>query len=159
MLFIAMHYRGYTSLVVNYELYTSLAPNVYSCLVCLITLHGIKCILSPNPVPSGPPLSFQATPVNSTSLQLNWEPPAREKRNGIIRKYLINATALESGEHFQWLSITTSLVVSGLHPHYHYNLIIAAITTGPSGPFSDVHSVLTPEDGNCNAKHIKTFLS
>ena len=85
--------------------------------------------------------------MNSTTLQLTWALPAREKRNGIIRQYLINATALESGDHFQWMSPTTSLIVSGLHPHYHYNLIIAAITIGPSGPFSDVHSVLMPEDG------------
>ena len=101
-----------------------------------------------NPVPSGPPLSFQATPVNSSALQLTWEPPAPEQRNGIIRGYLINATALESGEHFQWMSSNAMpLVVSGLHPYYTYSLIITAVSIGP-GQFSDVQSVVMPEDGN-----------
>ena len=101
-----------------------------------------------NPVPSGPPLSFQATPVNSSALRLTWEPPAAEQRNGIIRGYLINATALETGEHFQWMSPNAMpLVVSRLHPNYNYNFIITAVSLGP-GQFSDVHSVQMPEDGN-----------
>lgn len=145
-------YTNHTSVL----LYTPLTQNVYS---HLYLINHLKFSLSPNPVPSGPPLSFQATPVNSTTLQLTWAPPAREKRNGIVREYMINATALESGDHFQWMSPTTSLIVSGLHPHYHYNLIIAAITIGPSGPFSDVHSVLMPENGKCNSSYFNMVYS
>ena len=102
---------------------------------------------TPDAVPSGPPLSFQATPVNSSALQLTWEPPAPEQRNGIIRGYLINATALESGEHFQQMSPnTTSLVVGNFHPYYQYNLLVAAVTIG-AGTFSDIHQIRMPEDG------------
>ena len=101
-----------------------------------------------NLVPDGPPLSFQATHINSSALRLTWEPPAPEHRNGIIRGYVINATALESGEHFQWRSTNTlSLIVGGLHPYYNYHLFIRAETIG-AGPFSHILSILMPEDGN-----------
>ena len=101
-----------------------------------------------NLVPHGPPLGFQATHINSSALRLTWEPPAPEHQNGIIRGYVINATALENGEHFQWRTTNTlSLVVSGLHPYYNYHLFIRAETIGP-GPFSDILSTLMPEDGN-----------
>ena len=98
-------------------------------------------------VPYGPPLSFQATHINSSALRLTWEPPAPEHQNGIIRGYVINATALESGEHFQWRSTNTmSLIVGGLHPYYNYHLLIRAETIGP-GPFSHILPILIPEDG------------
>ena len=101
-----------------------------------------------NVVPHGPPLGFQATHINSSALRLTWEPPTPEHQNGIIRYYVINATALENGEHFQWRTTNTlSLIVSGLHPYYNYHLFIRAETIGP-GPFSDILSTLMPEDGN-----------
>jgi len=85
--------------------------------------------------------------VNSSALQLTWEPPAPEQRNGIIRGYLINATALESGEHSQWMSPNvSSLVVGGLHPYYQYDLVVAAVTIGV-GPFTEVQHIQLPEDG------------
>ena len=87
--------------------------------------------------------------MNSSALQLTWEPPAPEQRNGIIRGYLINATAWESGEYYEWMSDTMSLVISSLHPHYHYNLSVAANTIG-LGPFSDNYTVLMPQDGKYN---------
>jgi len=87
--------------------------------------------------------------VNSSALQLTWEPPAPEQRNGIIRGYLINATAQESGEYYEWMSDTMSLVISSLHPHYHYNLSVAANTIG-LGPFGVNYTVLMPQDGKYN---------
>ena len=66
---------------------------------------------------------------------------------GIARGYLINATALESGEHSQWMSPNvSSLVVGGLHPYYQYDLVVAAVTIGV-GPFSEVQRIQIPEDG------------
>ena len=99
-------------------------------------------------MPGGPPLSFQATHINSSALQLTWEPPAADLQNGIIRRYVVNATELESGQHFQWRSSSTiSLIVGRLHPYYNYHLFIRAETIGP-GPFSDVFPIMMPEDGN-----------
>ena len=99
-------------------------------------------------MPGGPPLSFQATHINSSALQLTWEPPAADLQNGIIRRYVVNATELESGQHFQWRSPSTiSLIVGRLHPYYNYHLFIRAETIGP-GPFSDVFSIMMPEDGS-----------
>jgi len=103
-------------------------------------------MFNPNPVPTGPPLSFQATPINSSAIQLTWDPPTTEQQNGIIQQYLINMTAMESGESYQLISPNTSLTVNDLHPYYHYNLLVAAVTT-EAGPFSNILLVLMPEDG------------
>jgi len=55
-------------------------------------------------------------------------------------------TAMESGESYQLISPNTSLMVNDLHPYYHYNLLVAAVTT-EAGPFSSILLVLMPEDG------------
>jgi len=55
-------------------------------------------------------------------------------------------TAMESGESYQLISPNTSLTVNDLHPYYHYNLLVAAVTTA-AGPFSNILPVLMPEDG------------
>ena len=93
---------------------------------------------------------MESNSVNSRALILTWSPPPPEDRNGIIRKYLINISAVESGEHFyQLTSNTTAVVVDGLHPYYTYSCIVAALTVG-TGPFTEVSTVQLPEDGMFN---------
>jgi len=54
-------------------------------------------------------------------------------------------TAMENGESYQLISPNTSLTVNDLHPYYHYNLLVAAVTTA-AGPFSNSVPLLMPED-------------
>ena len=97
-------------------------------------------------VPSSAPVHLQGTTVNSTTIQLHWNPPSLADQNGVIRSYLINVTVVEMGSSFQLTSETNTLNISGLHPYYNYNLTVAAVTIGP-GPYGVVLTIRMPEDG------------
>ena len=102
-------------------------------------------------VPSNAPVHLQGNAVNSTTVQLQWKPPAVADQNGVIRSYRINISVAETGSVFQLTSGTTALNISGLHPYYTYNLTVAAVTIGP-GPFGVVLTIQLPENGldaNC----------
>ena len=97
-------------------------------------------------------MRIQGNAVNSTTIQLQWEPPAVADQNGVIHSYLINISVAETGSVFQLTSETTALNISGLHPYYTYNLTVAAVTIGP-GPFGAVLTIQLPENGldaNCS---------
>ena len=97
-------------------------------------------------VPSGPPTNFSVTTLSSTSVQLTWQPPRAEERNGIIRQYTIRVEP-STGEAY---SITTadegSFVVSTLRPYTLYMFSVAAITIG-EGPYTHPIQVQTNTDG------------
>ena len=97
-------------------------------------------------VPSSAPVHLQGTTVNSTTIQLYWNPPSLADQNGVIRSYLINVTVVEMSSFFQVTSETNALNISGLHPYYNYTLTVAAVTIGP-GPYSVVLTIRMPEDG------------
>ena len=84
--------------------------------------------------------------MNSTTIQLHWEPPPLVDRNEMIRSYIVNISVAETGSSFQLTSETTTLNVSNLHPFYTYTLTVAAVTIGP-GPYGLVLTVQMPEDG------------
>ena len=84
--------------------------------------------------------------MNSTTIQLHWEPPPLVDRNGMIRSYIVNISVAETGTSFQLTSETTTLNISNLHPFYTYTLTVAAVTIGP-GPYGLVFTVQMPEDG------------
>ena len=97
-------------------------------------------------VPSSPPVRLQGNAVNSTTIQLQWEPPALADQNGVIRSYYINISVAETGSVFQLTSASNTLNISGLHPYYTYNFTVAAVTIGP-GLYSAVFTIKMPEDG------------
>lgn len=49
-----------------------------------ILFTNFKCIVP------GDPQDVKATPVNSTTINVTWKPPAEKDRNGIIRGYHIH---------------------------------------------------------------------
>ena len=93
-------------------------------------------------------MNIVALSLNSTSVQLSWDPPPADQQNGIITDYYINMTEVETGVTVQ-LTVTsaTTLLVSTLHPYYVYNFFISAATVVGQGPYSTLFSVQTPEDG------------
>ena len=95
--------------------------------------------------PSGPPLNVTTRAVNSTTIQVTWAPPAPEHQNGIITLYNINVTVSETKSNFILNTSTTTLNVTGLHPHYTYTLAVTAVTIRP-GPYSEPQTITTPED-------------
>ena len=76
-----------------------------------------------------------------------WDPPLVQNRNGIIRDYIINVTALETGENSQFITTDGNLTVPFLTPFSTYAFIIAARTSVGAGPFSTVVTIRTLEDG------------
>ena len=95
--------------------------------------------------PSGPPLNVTIRTVNSTTIQVTWAPPAPENQNGIITLYNINVTVSPTKGGFTLNTSTTSLNVTGLHPHYTYTFAVTAVTITP-GPYSEPQAITTPED-------------
>lgn len=92
-----------------------------------------------------------ARALNSTALQLTWLIPLTEDRNGVIRRYSVSLTEKERGIQLQQVTTATTLVLTSLHPHYTYNLTVAAETVA-LGPYSEPVTVQLPEDGECMGK-------
>ena len=97
-------------------------------------------------VPSSAPVSLQGSAVNSTTIQLQWEPPPLADQNGVIRSYYINISVAETGSVSQLTSETTTLNISNLHPYYTYTITVAAVTIGP-GPYGVAVTIRMPGDG------------
>ena len=96
--------------------------------------------------PSGPPLGISAVALGPRMIQINWSQPLPEEQNGIIRSYLINITAAETGQHIQLTTNNTTITAENLHPFYNYHYSVAAVTIA-AGPYTELHSLLTPQDG------------
>ena len=77
---------------------------------------------------------------------LTWQPVATEHTNGIIRRYSIRLTELETSTILEFLINDTMITVSDLHPFYTYSCSVAAETIG-LGPFTAEQSIELPEDG------------
>ena len=98
-------------------------------------------------MPSGSPLNFGASTTTSRSATITWDPPRADLQNGIIIRYIINVTVVETGATFQLTSTTTSLTVNTLTPYRNFICIIAAVTSVGIGPFSTQFTLTTPQDG------------
>ena len=96
--------------------------------------------------PSAPPEELVAGNVSSTSFVLSWSPPPTSQQNGIIRQYTINVTEVQTGTSIILNSTSTSVSVLSLHPYYTYECVVSAYTVG-SGPYSEVITITTSEDG------------
>ena len=98
------------------------------------------------------PVAPDASPSNLTSVSLDpeticlvWDEPTG-RHNGIIQEYRLNITELETGRQFRNVTITTTLVLTNLHPDYTYLWTVTAFTIA-EGPYSTSDSVTTLEDG------------
>ena len=102
--------------------------------------------------PAGPPQNITADIINATSIELSWQLPQSEYQNGMVQSYFITVFELESNStivtHQYYLQ--NSIVISSLHPFYHYKLSVAAYTVA-LGPYGDT-TVLTDQHGKCMEK-------
>ena len=106
--------------------------------------------------PDAPPRNLNGSAVNSTSLFLSWEIPPSEQQNGIIRQYLVNVSELETGSGIELSTTDTNITVSGLHPFYHYECNVSAVTIG-AGPYTLPITIQTLQAGmytNASTFHI-----
>ena len=98
-------------------------------------------------VPNGPPQNILALALSSDTITLTWDPPLVQNQNGLITDYIVNYTALDTGEITQVLTSARSLTVNSLAPFSSYAFIVAARTATGAGPFSTDVTVQTLEDG------------
>ena len=86
--------------------------------------------------------------INSTSrsFYISWSSPPFENRNGIIRSFDIILIEENTGKVTEVSTQKTAELFENLHPYYNYSFKIAAITIAV-GPFSQIQTVLTLEDG------------
>ena len=83
---------------------------------------------------------------------MSWLAPAISSRNGIIQRYILNITELNTGSRFQLNTAELFLIVNDLRPFYQYSIIVAAETVGV-GPFSSPVIIELPEDGKIVTLH------
>ena len=106
-------------------------------------------------MPALAPGDIQITAEDSTTLHFSWQPPANGSTNGIIQRYIINITEVNTDTTFQ-LETTADIlfvIVSNLHPYYQYSCVVAAETVG-LGPFSSSVIIELPEDGKTTQNYL-----
>lgn len=109
--------------------------------------------------PSSPPLDLTVSDLMSRSLHLSWAPPLPETANGIIRRYLVNVTEMDSGDAaLITVSFNSTLQIYTLHPHTSYLVSVSAFTVS-EGPYA-VLEVETPQDGQFIriATYVRTYI-
>ena len=106
----------------------------------------VNILLSFHIVQQAPPLNVSGTVVNSSTIELNWDPPDVEGPNAAVRYYIVNVTEVQTANIFQFTANTTGLSISSLHPSYTYEIAVSAVTIGP-GPFSPTLTLQTAEAG------------
>ena len=90
------------------------------------------------------PANVTISAPNATTIYLSWDGVVT--RVGIIRDYIIRVTEVNTGRDLQYRTSLTSIAIP-VHPDYVYSCSVSAFTVA-SGPFSQVVTVQTPQDGN-----------
>ena len=85
-------------------------------------------------------------PTSEQTLLLSWNELQEDQANGVVKYYVIKIFVSESGEHFEYTSQETHLIINSTHPYYTYSVQVAAYTIG-IGPYTDEFTVVTPQEG------------
>ena len=104
------------------------------------------CAISLAAAPLAPPTQTEITAFNSRLVSLQWQPPALEMTNGLIRYYTILVTEEDTNTMFTLQSNGTSALVKNLHPYFTYRFRVRAETIEP-GPYSQPISRQLNEEG------------
>ena len=95
-------------------------------------------------------MNVTATVVDSQTIIVTWEPSQANVQNGIIQNYTVAVLEQQTSSSFTLVSTVAAITVSDLHPSYDYTVQVAAVTVG-TGPFSDMVTTTTLEDGKWSA--------
>ena len=98
-------------------------------------------------VPSSPPVRLSVIPLTPQDLLVSWQAPPRELQNGLIRSYTIQLLTVATGILTLRNSSSLNVTIKSLHPHYEYEISVAASTVG-LGPYSTEITVIMPESGH-----------
>ena len=105
-------------------------------------------------MPSAPPQNVLTEALDSQTIKVQWDPPARDKQNGQILGYRVLYTEADSVRGFDEatrLNIgerqRTSAEIGNLRKFTDYKIWVVAYTSVGDGPPSDVVIKRTDEDG------------
>ena len=102
--------------------------------------------------PSGPPLNVKALTRSSTSILVEWSPPSKLDRNGIITHYIVKYSSLNSESSINTTDNATQILVTGLRKYTNYSFTLRAVNEIGVGPPSVEDATnTTSEDGKCVA--------
>lgn len=98
--------------------------------------------------PSAPPQHVSGEVFNSSAITVRWQSPPFNRQNGVVVNYTVNIVEQITS---RVLIITTNgphteMFVTSLHPYYIYEFAVAAETVA-LGPYSEINTVRTDEDG------------
>lgn len=101
-------------------------------------------------VPEDSPSNVQAAPHSTTSIKVTWDQVNECKRNGKIKKYLVEV--FNSSWHEKYYvnasSGKSSVVVSNLQEYANYSARVQAFTNEGGGPFSEYQNTTTHQPGS-----------
>ena len=110
--------------------------------VCTTLLSMIVSIVAP----STAPVITTGYSIDSRTVSIQWDAPPDEHHNGIIRKYIVNVTIVETGDTWNTTFSGTSAIIGSLVPSFTYQFTVTAYTVA-AGPYSTVVTIVMPEDG------------
>ena len=118
----------------------------YTCI-----LNCNDCCYCISPGPALPPVNVTAFVVNSTALEVTWEPVSAIAKNGIITQYEIefNQTTFSAAVSFSTVTVNSSTLMvklSGLEEYVQYFIRVRAYTIVGPGPYSDVINQIVLQD-------------
>ena len=99
------------------------------------------------PVPSASPQNLTGFANSSRYISLFWLPPPVDTHNGVIQRYRVSISVIETRTSLVLFSEDTELEFDVAHPYYTYTFAVAAETIG-TGPYGEELTITTPEDGN-----------
>ena len=128
---------------------TSVGPGPYSTTIMLHTLEDGKQKKHANNffnttlniyfiVPTTSPVLHNGMALNPKTIHLSWSPP--DEPNGVVREYRVTVTETNTGNVYSYVSFSTSIEITSLHPAYTYECSVAAFTIG-LGPYSALFNV------------------
>ncbi|KAK2569595.1 Receptor-type tyrosine-protein phosphatase delta [Acropora cervicornis] len=111
-------------------------------------LTGLYAVKVARGAPSGPPQNIRSKALqDSTSLEINWDPPLPEHRNGRITNYTVRYK--EKGGRARSVTVDgskTSIRLHSLKKYTPYYVWVSASTSVSVGPTSKRHEFTTAED-------------
>ena len=87
--------------------------------------------------PEGPPINLRLLKALRRSLEIHWDPPIPEDRNGNIIGYEYDITEQNGWNDVDTVESSTMKVFGELTPYTNYTVRIAAMTLAGTGPYSD----------------------
>lgn len=127
-----------------------LHPKTVGCVnLCLIlTIDGTYSVAT---APASPPGNVTTIVLSSISILVTWEEIPVFDQNGIIIAYEVLYEPLETfGGEIETEAVNTTntfITLSALQEFVGYNISVRAYTNAGPGPYSDIVTDITPEDG------------